>query len=230
MPSESALLKPHDFVQDNFRENTLRTSKIFAAAIVLAALTACDKKEAATAPAQPSAAASDKESQASPLVSRDQPVNAAPLGIEIGYANLAGVKAKLGAVTKLEEQGINQYSGGPMLVSNGEGVGVDGLSQLTLIFDKNDVLAAVLMKVPKAAKDMMGKLSGKYQVVDNKIDNFMGYGYAKLKKGDSLVEIDAPHLSFQMEVRYMTKQLMSDFQQQSAEEEARKRQEQTNKL
>lgn len=201
--------------------------------MVFASLSACSDKETSVSPAQPGAAPFGKVQQlqqSAPIVSRDQPQNAAPLGIEVGYANLAGVKAKLGVITKLEDRGTNQYTGGPMLVSGGDGAGVDGLSQLVLIFDKNNILAGILMTLPKDPKGVFAKLSGKYHAVDNKIDNFMNNGYAKLEKGESVVEVDAPHLSFQMEVRYLTKQLLADFQRQSAEDEARKHQEQTNKL
>lgn len=52
-------------------------------------------------------------------------------------------------------------------------------------------------------------LSGKYKTVSNKIDSFMNYGSARLVKGDSFIEIDAPHLSLSMEVRYLTKAFMA---------------------
>jgi len=208
-------------------------------AILAISMEACGKQEspktsipAGSATSQEKAAPPQKRAfpSAAPLLSRDQPLNASPLGMEIGYANLSGVREKLGSVTRLEEEGMNKYTSGPMLSSSGEGVGVDGLSNLLLIFDKNEVLAGVVMTIPKNPKDVFGKLSGKYKPVANKIDTFMNYGYARLEKGDSLVEIDAPHLSFNMEVRYLTKRLMADFKRQSADDDARKKQEQTDKL
>lgn len=189
------------------------------AAAVAAALCGCGKTDTAAAvPASP------------PAISRDQPANAAPLGLEIGFANIAGVKSKIGSTAKLEDKGINQYSGGPMLLSDGQGLGLEGVTSALFIFDKAGTLAGLVMAMPKDPKDMLEKLSGKYSVVDNRIDTFMNNGYARLEKGDSFVEIDAPHLDFSMEVRYLTKQLMADFQKQRSEAEANKRQEQTNKL
>lgn len=208
-------------------------------AILAISMEACGKQDSAkpSAPAssttsQGQAAAQGKAAPATTasLFSRSQPLNAAPLGMEIGYANLSGVREKLGSVTTLEEKGTNKFTNGRMLVSNGEGIGVDGLSNLLLIFDKNDVLAGVVMTIPKNPKDLFVKLSGKYKPVNNRIDSFMNYGYARLEKGDSLVEIDAPHLSFDMEVRYLTKRLMADFKRQSTEDDARKQREQTDKL
>lgn len=213
------------------------TNRIRLNAVVLALLLGilsggvlgCNQKGAAQVPAKNAAESTNTPSSKS-LTSRDQPLNAAPLGVEIGFANVQGLKEKVGSVTSLKEKGINSYSGGTMFESNGEGLGVEGLSNVLFIFDKNSVLAGVIMTLPKGAKDTFATLSKKYQTVDNKIDNFMNYGYARLSKGESLIEIDSPHLSFTMEVRYLTKQLMTDFNQQSAEQEARKKQEKSDKM
>ena len=222
----------------------MRNSKCILAALILATLSACSKAELA---AMPSAVVANAQnvvvpltavanantqpvSKAGPATSRGEPQNVAPLGVEVGYANLEGVKAKFAPLTKLENSGINLYSGGPMLVSNGEGVGLDGLTELLFIFDKDDVLSAVMMTLPKNPTDVFGKLAGKYQVVENRIDKFMNYGTAKLAKGDTIVKIEAAHLSFEMSVTYMTKQFASEFARQSAEAKEQKRQEQTGKL
>ncbi|KQZ52561.1 hypothetical protein ASD92_18755 [Massilia sp. Root1485] len=117
-----------------------------------------------------------------------------------------------------------------MLWSNGDGLGVEGLTDALFLFDKDGVLAGVVMTVPKNPVGMLSKLSSKYVTVSNKVDSFMGYGYARLQKGDSVVEIDSPHLSFTMEVRYLSKKLFADFARMIAEEEAKKQQEQTDKL
>jgi len=39
----------------------------------------------------------------------------------------------------------------------------------------------------------------------------MNNGFARLEKGDSVIEIDSPHMSFTMEVRYLTKGFLSAF-------------------
>jgi hypothetical protein len=174
-------------------ENEMRNSKCILTVLMLATLSACSKAELAAMPSALVANANTQQvSKAGPATSRSEPQNVAPLGLEVGYANLEGVKAKFAALTKLENRGINQYSRGPMLVSNGEGVGLEGLSELLLIFDKDDVLSAVVMTLPKNPTDVFGKLAGKYQVVENRIDKFMKYGTAKLAKGDTIVEIEAP--------------------------------------
>ena len=175
-------------ISQNFKA-VIKTT-IFVCATVFS-LSACEKQGSGSA-AQPAAAAAQvpvavPATQQELLASREPSANAAPLGLEIGFANLAGVKHKLGGMTNLESIGTNEYSEGPMLRSSGEGLGVDGLSQLLLIFDKDNVLVGVVMTLPKAPKDVLQKLSEKYQVVDNRIDAFMN-NFNITKKGLFTVE------------------------------------------
>ena len=198
-------------------------------------LTACGQSDAQRVASNPAVAKENSAQQTAiktsvSRVTREPALNAAPLGLEVGYATLGGVKEKLGGLTQLEEQGTNQYSGGMMLSSDGEGLGIDGLSKLLLLFDQSDVLVGVIMTMPKDPTGIYQKLSGKYKTAENHIDAFMNKGSARLEKGDSWVEIDAPHLSFEMSVLYMTKQLDSDFEKQSAEEENLKQQKLADKL
>lgn len=211
----------------------MTNSRSILATLILAALCSCGKSETTALSSETAVNVSGKPqlvSQAGPIVSRVEPVNAAPLGVEVGYANLEGVRAKFSGITKLQDDGINQYSGGPMFTSNGDGVGLDGLTNLVFIFDQNNILSAVLMTLPKNPIDVFAKLSGKYKVVENRIDKFMNYGSAKLEKGETTIVIEAAHLSFKMSVNYLTKQLAGEIARQSDDAQRQKHQEQTNKL
>lgn len=143
-------------------------STLLLAGIVAVVLGGCNQnkgQQAGGAPASSSATAAVSPLAASdkPQIAREPAQNAAPLGVEVGYANMAGVKEKLGSVTTLQEQGINQFSDGPMLASNGEGLGVDGMTHVLFIFDKKNVLAGVVMTLPKGPKNVFAKLSTKYK-------------------------------------------------------------------
>lgn len=215
--------------------------KFVVGAILVSGALGCSKHEAgpATAAASPPAPAQavplqakvalERPSQAPPTL-RPQPVNAAPLGLELGFANVEGVKSLLGGRTRLEERGRNAVTGGPMLWSEGDGLDVDGLTGIVFVFDAAGVLAGVEMTVPKDPRSMMNRLSSKYTPVSNRINNFMNHGYAQLKKGDSIIEIDSPHLSFTMDVRYLTSKFFLDAARMHAESKVRKEQEQTEKL
>lgn len=148
--------------------------------------------------------------------------NAAPLGLELNVATYAQVKQQVGGKTSLSDAGTNKYSGGKMLKSNGDGLGIDGLSELTFVFDSSDKLAAVLMTLPKDSfPKTLSALSSKYKLLDKQVP-FVGNASAKLQQGDSVIEINAPHLSFEMTVSYMTKGLKQAFTQQASNERAAK--------
>ena len=208
--------------------------KLFIGIALAVSMSACSKTEHA----EKSSAASELSGNAAqiekpvigPLLSREPALNAAPLGIEIGFANLAGVKQKLGSMTTLSESGTSDVSGGKIISSDGQGLGIDGLSKFVAIFDKSETLVAVIMSLPKNVNNTYSKLKEKYKPISSNIDEFMGSGTATLEKGDSLVVIEAAHLSFAMDVVYASKEFMAAAKRNSNEASAKKEQEQKDKL
>lgn len=149
-------------------------------------------------------------------------INAAPLGMELNVATYAQVKQQLGGKTSLSDAGTNKYSGGKMLQGNGDGLGIEGLSEITFIFDASEKLAGVLMTLPKDSfKPTLKALSAKYKLVESVVP-FVGNASAKLQQGESVIELDAPHMSFEMTVTYMTRGLKQAFTQQASNERASK--------
>lgn len=156
--------------------------------------------------------------------------NVAPLGLEVGVADLATVKAKLGGQTRLKDGGINKWTGGPMLKSDGEGLDVEGLQEILFIFGKDNKLDGVVMALGKERlKEVAAALRKKYQPVRENFP-FVGDAWATYRQGNSLVKINAPHLSFSMEVIYLTKRLDDGFNRGSAAEEAQRRKTQAEKF
>ena len=149
-------------------------------------------------------------------------INAVPFGLELGIATYAQVKQDIGGKTSLSDGGMNKYSGGKMLQGNGEGLGIEGLSELTFIFDQSDKLAAVLMTLPKDSfQKTLSALSAKYKLVAKEVP-FVGDASAKFQQGDSVIEVSSPHMSFEMTVSYMTRELKKAFTQQAGSERATK--------
>ncbi|MEW6022513.1 MAG: hypothetical protein AB1807_10270 [Pseudomonadota bacterium] len=146
--------------------------------------------------------------------------NAAPLGLEIGKATAADV-ARL--VPKPERAGTNRYSGGAQWQTDGNEAGLEGLKRVDYLFDRSNVLVAVEMTFSKNPKGMMKLFSGKYKLVSNKVDDFMNYGSARYEKGDTYIDINAPHMSFDMTVTYATKALMKSFKQTVSDTEQEKK-------
>lgn len=148
--------------------------------------------------------------------------NAAPLGLELGIATYAQVKQQVGSKTTLSDSGMNKYSGGKMLQGKGGGLEIEGLSEITFIFDQSDKLAAVLMTLPKSSfQPTLSALSRKYKLIEKQVP-FVGDASAKFQQGDSVVEVDSPHMSFEMTVSYLTKALKQAFKQQAGSERAKK--------
>jgi hypothetical protein len=148
------------------------------------------------------------------------------LGFEISVSTVDQVKASLAKQTKVEDVGINKFSGGPMLTTTGTAYEIEGLNEVTYIFDEQKKLAGVLMDMSKTRFDSVYQaLAGKYKVASQQRP-FVGNQYARFKTQDAVIEIDAPHLSFQMAVRYIRNDLMQKFNSKTtAENEAKKKSE-----
>lgn len=162
--------------------------------------------------------------------------NAAPLGFEIGVATLPQVQQGLSAKTRLAEMGTNKYTGGKMLSGTGAGLDVDGLKEITFIFDQNNVLAGVTMSLSKGGgmnnegfKKLSKALGSKYKQVEKR-EPFVGDCYARYVQGDSVVILNVPHMGFDMGLSYLTKGLLADFNKQSAQETAAKQKSQASKF
>lgn len=157
--------------------------------------------------------------------------SAAPLGVEIGVATLEQVKKDIGGRTRLSDAGTNAYSEGLMLKGDGAGLEIDGLSEILFIFDKANKLAGVVMTLPKGGvgsenvRKVMGMLGEKYKTVQKNIPH-VGNAYGRFKQGTSTIEVDAPHMSFEMEVRYLSDAFLASFNQRSQQERAEKQQKQ----
>jgi hypothetical protein len=104
------------------------------------------------------------------------------------------------------------------------------LSEITFIFDQSEKLAAVLMTMPKDSfQPTLNALTKKYKLVAKEVP-FVGNASAKLQQGDSVIELNAPHLSFEMSVQYLTKSLKQSYAQQSMNERSNKEKKQADQF
>lgn len=146
--------------------------------------------------------------------------NASPLGFELGTATYSQVKQQAGSNTSLSDSGTNPYSGGNVLEGKGGEFGVEGLSNITFIFDQSEKLVAVYMTLPKESfQDTLKALSAKYKLVAKEVP-WVGDASAELQQGNSVIEISTPHMDFATYVYYMTKSFNKTYIQQSNHEQA----------
>lgn len=144
------------------------------------------------------------------------------LGFEIGVSTVDQVTTSLVKQTKINDGGTNKYSMGPMLKTDGNSYGIEGLTEVVYIFDNQRKLAGVLMNMNKARFDTVFRaLSAKYKLVSQQRP-FVGDQFSRFRTKDSIVEVAAPHLSFEMEVRYVRNDLMQKFNSKSAAEDEAK--------
>lgn len=152
------------------------------------------------------------------------------LGVEIGTTTIDQLKQDLSKKTKLEMTGTNKFSGGEMIRTDGSAYDIEGLTSVLYIFDENKKLAGVLMDMGKHRFDAVFQfLNGKYKVVSQQRP-FVGNQFARFRPSDAFIEMDAPHMGFNMEVRYIRNDLMQKFNAQSEAEAAAKKKSEASKF
>lgn len=158
-----------------------------------------------------------------PMVASADP---APFGLEIGKATIKDVKAKYGA----QKTGMNKYSNGEMYDLDVSGIDFDGLQKATVVFGQDGKLLAVLTTLPKSKFDyLLSGLSNKYKLISKQIP-FVGNKLARLVDGNTEITLDAPHLSFEMEMNYINKDLWKSYKDQSNQERQQKQKGEQSKL
>lgn len=145
------------------------------------------------------------------------------LGFEFSVSTYDQVKALLSKQTDITElDGVNKFSGGPMLTTDGTPFALEGLKAVTYIFDRQKKLAGLILDMDKERSDFVFQaMSAKYKVATQQRP-VVGDKYATFNTGDAVIQISAPHLSFQMVVIYLRNDVQQQFKAQSAAEAADK--------
>ncbi|WFE68502.1 hypothetical protein P8S54_09865 [Thiomicrospira sp. R3] len=147
--------------------------------------------------------------------------NPSPFGLTLEKTTVAEMQAKYSA----QPTGTNRYSNGPMFELTPGQLGVDGMKSALVIFDQNNTLVGVLTTFPKHRFDSLhGLLRGLYNVESSQIP-FVGDKRVVLREGSTRITLDAPHLSFDLEMNYIADRLQQRFEaeQRREQEEKRKR-------
>jgi len=149
-----------------------------------------------------------------------------PFGLEIGKPVTGDLKARYGG----KPVGINKYSGGKMQELDVSKLLFEGLKSALLIEGKDGRLLAVICKLDKSRfNSVLESLKVKYKAVSSSIP-FVGDKLALFSDGDTEITLNAPHLSFAMDLAYVHKDFMKVYKEQSAEEERQKKKGESSKL
>lgn len=134
---------------------------------------------------------------------------ATPFGVVLGKSTAKDVRAALGNKTHFQVIDQNPVSHGLSLISNGEGLDMPDLRKAIFAFDADGTLQYVQLTLPKGGmrnagfKRFYGMLKSKYHPVKSS-QPFVGDQYARFDAANAWIELDAPHMSFEMTVTYTT--------------------------
>lgn len=149
-----------------------------------------------------------------------------PFGMEINSSTYEEVKQKyLG-----RDAGVNRYSQGKMYDIDCSQMDVDGIKSVRAIFHKNDKLLALITKFNKSQyNSLMDSLITKYKLI-SKEDAFVGNKSAKFKSDNTIINLEAPHMSFDLALSYIHDDFEKMYLNMVKLEEEQKRKGQTNAL
>lgn len=149
-----------------------------------------------------------------------------PFGLEIGKSTIDDVKNKYST----EDIGVNKYSNGEMYDIDVSDIKFDGLQKATVIFSQDGKLLAVLTTLSKEKFDyLLNNLSQKYKLISKKV-LFVGDKSAKFIDGNTDITLDAPHMSFTMDMNYINKDLWKSYKNKSSNEQKEKEQAERSQL
>ncbi len=160
------------------------------------------------------------------------PVAAAtkPLGFTLGQTTLGEVAQSLPdhSITGIARSGA---TGGPRIEIDPAAFDFDGLEGVLLVFTADKRLVYVRLTIVKRRfRDVLADLRSKYSVQYQNIDNFMQNGDATFRSGDDWIIFQAQHLSFSLELSYVTDSFWREGLRRSEELTIQKRQQERGKL
>ncbi|WP_425628634.1 hypothetical protein [Vibrio neptunius] len=141
-------------------------------------------------------------------------------GMEIGSMT----ESQLQSQYKVEPFGTNRYTQGNMYSVPVESIDFDGLKSLEVMFSKEGTLLAVLAKLPQTKFDYInGLLKKKYKLVQENIP-YVGNKEVLYRESETLIFLDAPHLSSEMTMIYTNEAGHNDMvkQRDAAERQTQK--------
>ncbi len=152
--------------------------------------------------------------------------NPAPFGFELGKATYSEVTAKYSP----KQSGTNAISQGKAITISSSNFELEGLQgDVSFTFDANDKLIYVGMTLHKDKfNDILSSLS-KYKAVSKNVP-FVGNKSAKFKDGNCEIILEAPHLSFSMELYYITTEFKKAVENANRQDEQSRKSKQNSML
>jgi hypothetical protein len=149
-----------------------------------------------------------------------------PFGITIKQTTIEDLRQKY----SVKNAGTNKYSDGPMYDLNPSEVGLEGVESVRVIFSRDNKVLAVITTCEKTKyNDLFKNLSSKYNLSFNK-EPFVGDKVAEFTDDQTKISLSAPHMSFELSLNYIHKDLQVLFDEISINEEQQKTAKEVEKL
>lgn len=153
--------------------------------------------------------------------------------MELGKTTESEVKE----MYRLIDDGVNYYSNGNQYLVDVKDVDLEDLEKLSIIFDEQKTLVAVLAKVketnhmPHSKFEYLYKiLAQKYRLV-KKERPFVGTQFAKFKNGKTEITLEAPHMGgFKIHLEYIREDFLKKYRQISKQDKEEKTKEDSSLL
>lgn len=112
-----------------------------------------------------------------------------------------------------QQVGRNTWSGGPMYRVEGRKLPLEGAKSAVFIFDRNERLDAVLIMLRKSRFAIIKDLLDTRYRQTSAVEPFVGDKSVRWEADEIVITLEAPHMSFDMELGYHTRDFLRRFEQ-----------------
>lgn len=128
------------------------------------------------------------------------------------------------------KEGVSEWTNGAIYSIPTNDLSFDGVKGDYIIFTQEGKLTAITIDIDKERFNKInGMHSKKYKVIKKEIP-FVGNKFVSYKNGDDVIELNAPHLSFEMNLLYAEKKFMNDYYKRKSEKDSKKDSDELDKL
>jgi len=150
-----------------------------------------------------------------------------PFGLSIGVSQPDDVLERFPSAAAA---GSNSWTGGAMYRVDGAQLPLQGARRATFVFGQDDRLDAVLITLNKRRFDAVRRLlDEQYPRVSARIPH-VGDAHVEWRVGDVIIELDSPHMSFDMQLEYQTRRFVEQFERGLREQRESRRQQEGSQL
>ena len=154
--------------------------------------------------------------------------NTSVIGLEIGKSTIEDVKSKY----KIEYSDTNTFDWGSSHIIDSSAINIEGLNKVYVFLKKDDgKVGSVVMLFDKSRSrfdELADSLQKKYKVTSYKVTSSkrprVGDAHVHLQDGNTLIELEAPHMSFMMTLAYVDKNVREAAERKSKQEAQQKKQ------